>query len=180
MLHLDDEDASEPEEVAIDSHGRVRGVSACVMTRDAHFLDVRTKVATNALPPAVAADLVGDCEAAFVLVFPLSHRPGCCPVANRLLLRFATSLFARKSPGGVSRGPKHSSARSQETTQPSAHHEDHLRILLRLPRHARGVRPRGHRAVRHLRHAQVRARRVTFLSEFHAAVDGSSPRRPRR
>ena len=137
MLHLDDEDASEPEEVAIDSHGRVRGVSACVTTRDAHFLDVRTKVATNALPPAVAADL-------------------------------------------VARGPKHSSARSQETTQPSAHHEDHLRILLRLPRHARGVRPRGHRAVRHLRHAQVRARRVTFLSEFHAAVDGSSPRRPRR
>ena len=66
VLHLDDEDASEPEEVAIDSHGRVRGVSACVMTRDAHFLDVRTKVATNALPPAVAADLVGDCEAAFV------------------------------------------------------------------------------------------------------------------
>lgn len=66
VLHLDDEDASEPEEVAIDSHGRVRGVSACVTTRDAHFLDVRTKVATNALPPAVAADLVGDCEAAFV------------------------------------------------------------------------------------------------------------------
>ena len=82
MLHLDDEDASEPEEVAIDSHGRVRGVSACVMTRDAHFLDVRTKVATNALPPAVAADLVGDCEAAFVLVFPLSHRPGCRPVVS--------------------------------------------------------------------------------------------------
>ena len=34
-------------------------------TRDAHVLDVRTKVAMNALL-AAAADLVGDCEAAFV------------------------------------------------------------------------------------------------------------------
>ena len=50
MLHLDDEDASEPEKVAIDAHGRVSGVTACVTTRDAHVLDVRTKVATNALP----------------------------------------------------------------------------------------------------------------------------------
>ena len=66
VLHLDDEDASEPEKVAIDAHGRVSGVTACVTTRDAHVLDVRTKVATNALPRAAAADLVGDCEAAFV------------------------------------------------------------------------------------------------------------------
>ena len=36
VLHLDDEDASDPEEVAIDSHGRVNGVTACVTTRDAH------------------------------------------------------------------------------------------------------------------------------------------------
>lgn len=95
-------------------------------------------------------------------VFPLSHRPGCRPVVSGAKRRLLVS--PRRFSGGVSRGPKHSSARSQETTQPSAHHEDHLRILLRLPRHARGVRPRGHRAVRHLRHAQVRARRVTFLS----------------
>ena len=100
----------------------------------------------------------------FFWFFSLSHRPGCRPVdpgATTTIGGFATSPFGRKSSGSVSRGPKHSSARSPA---PSAHHEDHLRILLRLPRHARGVRPRGHRVVRHLRHAQVRARRVTFLS----------------
>ena len=39
VLHLDDEDASDPEEVAIDSHGRVKGETASVTTRDAHDLD---------------------------------------------------------------------------------------------------------------------------------------------
>ena len=115
MLHLDDEDASEPEEVAIDSHGRVRGVSACVTTRDAHFLDVRTKVATNALPPAVAADLVGDCEAAFVLVFPLSHRPGCCPVANRRLL-VSPRHFSHENHREAFRAVRNTPPRAPETT----------------------------------------------------------------
>ena len=80
VLHLDDEDASEPEKVAIDANGRVSGVTACVTTRDAHVLDVRTKVATNALPRAAAADLVGDCEAAFVgdsFWLGLDARPRC-------------------------------------------------------------------------------------------------------
>ena len=80
VLHLDDEDASEPEKVAIDAHGRVSGVTACVTTRDAHVLDVRTKVAMNALPRAAAADLVGDCEAAFVgdsFWLGLDARPRC-------------------------------------------------------------------------------------------------------
>ena len=68
MLHLDDDDASDSEapshEVSIDAkHGRVAGVTSCVTCGS---LDVRTRVAENALSRETADDLVKDCEAAFV------------------------------------------------------------------------------------------------------------------
>ena len=100
VLHLDDEDASDPEEVAIDSHGRVNGVTACVTTRDAHFLDVRTKVATNALPRAAAADLFGDVEAAFVgdsFWLGVNAQPRCA------LEHLARAVFSAHARGCASR-----------------------------------------------------------------------------
>ena len=100
VLHLDDEDASDPEEVAIDSHGRVNGVTACVTTRDAHVLDVRTKVATNALPRAAAADLFGDVEAAFVgdsFWLGVNAQPRCA------LEHLARAVFSAHARGCASR-----------------------------------------------------------------------------
>ena len=100
VLHLDDEDASEPEEIAIDSHGRVKGVTACVTTRDAHVLDVRTKVATNAVPRAAVADLVGDAEAAFVgdsFWLGVDAQPRCA------LEHLARAVFSAHAGGCASR-----------------------------------------------------------------------------
>jgi hypothetical protein len=100
VLHLDDEDASDSEEVAIDSHGRVNGVTACVTTRDAHVLDVRTKVATNALPRAAAADLFGDVEAAVVgdsFWLGVDAQPRCA------LEHLARAVFSAHARGCASR-----------------------------------------------------------------------------
>ena len=67
VLHLDDEDNSDPDapqvEVSVDQHGRVAGVTGCVKS---NAIDVRTKVTQNTLSPSSAEELVRDCEAAFV------------------------------------------------------------------------------------------------------------------